>query len=631
MRKILYVLPMIVIGILVILVAHWTPTRSLRLDEPEFPGGNVTIFPDKVKVGTTVNWRIEITLGPKGLAKGGKLLVRYLHYSFASHPPIQLYQGDKPNEPGFVEAFCDHGQCTAKVEKIEYGRVAIFVTNSGAALLNGEKIAVQINNIEAPRISEERFTFLVLADSDGDGLYGRIKEVGTVVVEPGEPRGIACFAQSLVRPGNSPEISCRIEDMWRNLTSSFENPLIVTMVNEYKTLEVQGNGRPTVTFKGPVVTVEGPGEVEVSTNVGDENFRTFTNPIMVETRRDGKMLLWGDIHGHSALSDGRGTPSNYYKYARDVSFLDVASLSDHDWQMTADEFNHLFMTTEKFNEPGRFVTIPSAEINIRGHEVAYFFDATKVKKIRIGRRGGAQEFWHELFAGMDEGEFLMTYEKMISVYGDEGLVIVPHTTLSKDMGSPLDKPVPRQLAIEVFSSHGSSECVGCPFQISTGGNECSSVRQELNRGTIMGIIASGDSHDGRPGNSIFSAYDGGLVAFYVDQFNRQGVYEALKNRHVYATNGCRAVLDFSINGHPMGDQFSSKEPRRIRYRIIAGPETGSVRIIKNGEEFHINDQYTFGSWVEFIDEDPSPSYYYLRGSTSGGQCVVWSSPIWVRH
>ena len=40
-------------------------------------------------------------------------------------------------------------------------------------------------------------------------------------------------------------------------------------------------------------------------------------------------LYWGDIHGHTALSDGIDTPKNYYNYAKNTSRLDFSAITDH--------------------------------------------------------------------------------------------------------------------------------------------------------------------------------------------------------------------------------------------------------------------------------------------------------------
>ena len=58
------------------------------------------------------------------------------------------------------------------------------------------------------------------------------------------------------------------------------------------------------------------------------NETTTTNPMLVSA--DGPRVYWGDLHGHSNYSDGSGVPEEYFTYARDVSALDVAALTDHD-------------------------------------------------------------------------------------------------------------------------------------------------------------------------------------------------------------------------------------------------------------------------------------------------------------
>ena len=41
------------------------------------------------------------------------------------------------------------------------------------------------------------------------------------------------------------------------------------------------------------------------------------NPLVVSATLP--RVYWGDLHGHSGLSDGTGTPEDFYLYARDVA------------------------------------------------------------------------------------------------------------------------------------------------------------------------------------------------------------------------------------------------------------------------------------------------------------------------
>ncbi|MCZ7583432.1 MAG: hypothetical protein M5R36_08930 [Deltaproteobacteria bacterium] len=165
-----------------------------------------------------------------------------------------------------------------------------------------------------------------------------------------------------------------------------------------------------------------------------------------------------------------------------------------------------------------------------------------------------------------------------------------------------------------------------------------SVRYWLNQGYRWGVIAAGDTHDGRPGNSLFSAADGGLAGLYVNEFSRHGVRRALAERRVFGTNGCRALLDFETGGAAMGGVAAGGGARTLRFRVVAAGESMRVVLVKNGEEIAARDHYVPGLWSEFTDTSGGDAYYYLRAEgdrgfystkSGAGRCLVWSSPIWV--
>ena len=46
-------------------------------------------------------------------------------------------------------------------------------------------------------------------------------------------------------------------------------------------------------------------------------------------------IYWGDMHGHTAISDGKGSLDDYFIHARDVAKLDFVVVSDHDFGNSA--------------------------------------------------------------------------------------------------------------------------------------------------------------------------------------------------------------------------------------------------------------------------------------------------------
>jgi Protein of unknown function (DUF3604) len=95
-------------------------------------------------------------------------------------------------------------------------------------------------------------------------------------------------------------------------------------------------------------------------------------------------LLFGDLHAHSTESHlrdndgcGEGSREELFTFARDIAGLDVFCLSEHDWQMDDWDWKALTATSDRFDEPDRFVTLPGYEWTSAsyGHRNVYFRDS----------------------------------------------------------------------------------------------------------------------------------------------------------------------------------------------------------------------------------------------------------------
>jgi hypothetical protein len=130
---------------------------------------------------------------------------------------------------------------------------------------------------------------------------------------------------------------------------------------------------------------------------------------------------------------------------------------------------------------------------------------------------------------------------------------------------------------------------------------------------------------------------------------RADLWEALVARRSYGTTGARIYLDFTADGHVMGESFRARGPRRLSIRVGASaplaevslvrfrPESGFETILAV-REFPDGDRYEN---TDFVDADPLASgeaLYYLRAAereltlpdarrAPGGFAL--SSPIWI--
>ena len=113
---------------------------------------------------------------------------------------------------------------------------------------------------------------------------------------------------------------------------------------------------------------------------------------------------------------------------------------------------------------------------------------------------------------------------------------------------------------------------------------------------------------------------------------RDGVLEALRQRHVYAATD-DILADVRSGSHLMGDAFSSPELPELHVRLSGTAPFARVHIIKNnryvyGSEPNANDVEF--SWRDNAAAHGKTSYYYVRAEQQDGE-IVWASPFWITY
>jgi hypothetical protein len=380
------------------------------------------------------------------------------------------------------------------------------------------------------------------------------------------------------------------------------------------TLEAKDEGSATLAGRALAAGVQ---QVEASSG----GLQGRSNPLLVE--QQGGRVLWGDLHGHSQLSDGTGTPEDYFRYARDVARLDVAALTDHDhWGLqplaqTPELWERIRAAVKTFHEPGRFVTLLGYEWTswIHGHRhVLYFRDEGRVLDSVDPAYESPRQLWNAL-----AGEPALTF-----AHHSAGGPIATNWAIPPD---PVLEPV-----TEIVSVHGSSEAPDTPGIIydPVPGN---SVRDALGRGYRLGFVGSGDGHDGHPGLAGLASPSAGLAAILAESATREAVLEALRARRVYATNGPRILLRASLGGRAMGAVFEASRAgaETLAVRVVADSALERVDIVRGGR---VVEQLACDGLVDFrLDRSLEPlragEYLYVRAVQKDGG-AAWSSPFFAR-
>jgi hypothetical protein len=181
---------------------------------------------------------------------------------------------------------------------------------------------------------------------------------------------------------------------------------------------------------------------------------------------------------------------------------------------------------------------------------------------------------------------------------------------------------------EITSIHGSSESFDSTWPVA-GMIEGNTVRDALGRGYQLGLIGSGDSHDGHPGLvQLADGMSGGLAGIFAAERTREAVLEAMRARRVYATNGPRIVLEVNFDGKPMGSVLKAGTGGRLEVQVAAPGEIEAIELVtREGVVSRLPGEGKRSLAVENdLPAFESGAWFYVRVRQTD-QGAAWSSPF----
>lgn len=577
------------------------------------PGGPVT-------AGSRGTWDFGLRVGKGGIPTGGGIVFQVSPFWGWSAP-----QTTDPDRPGFCTVRTT-SSCSLAVGG-DRSRMYVMAQVASGAMEEGDTLVVRYGDTgqslhpEGAAVVEpyaERLQeFFFKTDGDGDGVFGAIPVQPGLQVQARPAVALWVNAPSLVAPHDSFAVTVAALDEAGNCDTAYRGTITITAdapADFSRTLAFGADENGAARFVG---VLHRPGLTVFTAVDTVTGLAATSNPVLCGAGSVFHRVFWGDIHGHTGLSDGTGTPGDYYRYARDVAGLDVAASTDHDtWgfrPLRGASWDSTMAETARFHEPGRFITLLGYEWTSWsfGHRNVYFpSDSGAVFPCNERRTDTPAELWKALAPW-------------------RAITIAHHVGGGPVATDWRRRPPPRQeMVVEVYSVHGNSECFGCRGMIYSPA-EGHFVQDALGRGYRLGFVASGDGHvchPGRwsPGNTQ------GLVAFLADTLTREAIWECLTARRVYATSGARILLQFAVNDRPMGSELAEVDGiRRITAAAVGTAPLARLEIVKNGSARWTIPCNGMVATVEQTDSTQGGGdYYYARVLQEDGH-QAWSSPVWV--
>ena len=352
-----------------------------------------------------------------------------------------------------------------------------------------------------------------------------------------------------------------------------------------------------------------------------------------------KKIYFGDIHVHSNFSVC-GYPCN--KTIEENALIamerghDFICFTDHTEQMDIEAFDRYFKELEKASANTHMLIIPSIEWTSfeHGHRNIYFNNPDDAAKIPF--------FDSNVFETNHPAKLKAFFEeRAIECFGaTHHPAYIAHLANLKTIDNDFEP------LIEIYSTWGSSEKYKANMQESRVTLPGGFVHDALNKGLKLGFVGGGDAH-----NTV--AGDGGITGVIASELTAAQIWQAMKSRFCYACSNDLILLDFHINGYPMGsilkvNQYSIDKlyPIHIAASAVCPEPVDKIELIQNGEVVYTKNHRTGKNEIDLYlsyEKFETPKggrknaghhtvnisrYYYVRVTQSDGS-IAWSSPIWI--
>ncbi len=592
------------------------------------------VGPRRVTAYSYQTWKIVYTAGRAGISPGGGLRIALRHLQRSS----AVVQADKPGDANWVTARTSTGATVPvavpngwKVFMTQYfpWQNIVQVTLPEKGMAPGETLAITFGDRDAggpgmrtQPFDETDYQFKCFVDSAGSGNYLPLANSPSIEVVAAAACRLQVIVPSQATVGRQTWCLVRAEDRYGNPVTNYRGNVRLTLPDgpseafETMTFSESDQGvRRVENIRFPQ-----PGIQRIKASYG--TISASSNPIRIGHSPPKDLLLWGDLHGHTLFSDGRGTVEQYYDYAQRIVGLDFCAVSDHAFELLDEMWQHSKAVTNRLNQPGRFVTFNGYEwsgpTKVGGDHNVYFLDNDPPlyrSSLMYDPRNLQMDHSSEKVEHISE-----LFEKLVALLTNKNVLCIPH--FGGRRANPRWHEPRVQRLIEVFSDHRRSEQWANSF---------------LTAGHRLGIMASTDNHFGNPGYGYLKILHDwkkqeigtSLMAVCCRQHTRESIFHALYNRHTYATSGARIILDFHVDGHAMGSELQSASPPTIDVAAVGTAKIQRIEIKNNGRLVHTTSPGTTEATLRWQAPRPkAASCYYVRVVQSDGEEAI-SSPIWV--
>lgn len=549
----------------------------------EFTGELYCVPEHDLVAGMPNTIRLVYTAGKYGIDDGGN--IKFVRQGVTDWEPIQIVDA---KASGYTSVSTTGEAAVAIMpgtEGIRPFENAILVKVSDGCLTQGDKIEVVMGDtrhgsvgIMTQTAAEKRHRILAVIDPFGGNRYEEVHPVCELEIKNGTCADFNMILPSTIAVNEEFLMKIRVIDAYGNRCENFSGTIVLEELKDFccDSLHIE----LTPDDKGAkqvVCRVTKDGTYRLKAAMPYYELSHISNVCKTVSFGEEK-LYWGDMHGQNDLASGLGTMEESLDFAKEIGALDFTGWQGNDFEISDENWQHVSEQIKKYNKEGEFITFLgyewSGNTSAGGDHNIYFktddqsihrssqwLYRTKDKQLGYGRS--------------DDGSDCYPISQLWERFeGRDDVMAIPHIG---GRHANLDYYNPDRISlIEIHSHHGIFEWF---------------LKEAVSRNLKVGFIASSDDHTSRLGLSYpvgtsstdFGAtFDvkSGLTAVYAKELTRESLWTAFKKRRCYAATSSRIILDFKINGYPMGSEIHLCDIPSVEVRVSGNAPIDHIELYR---------------------------------------------------
>ncbi len=342
-----------------------------------------------------------------------------------------------------------------------------------------------------------------------------------------------------------------------------------------------------------------------------------TQPVFTEKFTPDWNVYFGQLHAHTNLSDGTGSVEEAFDYASKVENLDFFAVTDH-----SDSFDNA--DAGAIGADGGSISADwaagkqAAASVTNGNFVGLFgFEMTWPEDKQLGH---ISTFNTPGWKTRDQEDFENVPTALEHYY--KALTTVPgsvsqfnHPDIIHGDFERFDHYSPQYDAvISLLEVAGEDGVVDCAY-----------YDLALDKGWHVAPTNNQNNHNGQWGDASRAR-----TVILAETLTEEALYDAMKDRRVYATQDSDLTVYYTLNGAVMGSMIPKSEEAEITVFLNDPTDVaiGKVEVIADGGV--VLDSADVGTPAQVLEMSVSGghSYYYLRITQPDGDVAV-TAPVWM--